>query len=251
MALSFGVQDWLEGGVITAVIMLNLVIGFVQEYRAEQTMESLRSLSSPTAAVLRDGNIHPIPSGNVVPGDIVELKTGDTVPADLRLIEVMNLEADEALLTGEALPVAKNSETSDTEDLGVGDRKNIAYSSSVVTKGRARGIVISTGMHTEIGKIAASLKGEKKRPSRSMSRKKHGSMQPLKGGLLRAKDSAGKFLGITEGTPLQRKLSKLAYILLMCALILAVIVFGVNRFNVTNEVAIYAISLGKYLNLVI
>lgn len=94
-------------GVITGVIVLNVSIGFYQEFNAEKTMESLKNLSSPTAAVLRDGKIEHIPSGEVVPGDILELKTGDVVPADVRLVpETLNFEADEALLTGESLPVS-------------------------------------------------------------------------------------------------------------------------------------------------
>jgi P-type Na+/K+ transporter len=244
MALSYGVTDFVEGGVITAVIVLNVVIGFYQEFKAEKKMDALKSLSSPSAAVIRDGEAVTIPSGEVVPGDIVSIKTGDTVPADLRMFEVMNLECDEAILTGEALPVAKEVSFEAQEDCGLGDRLNIAYSSSSVTKGRGQGIVVYTGMSTAIGGIAASMQGKKRKENRSMSRKEHGAMQAVKGGALRFWDSIGKFLGLTEGTPLQIKLSKLAYVLFGCAILLAIIVFGVNRFNVTNEVAIYAISTG-------
>ncbi|KAI9845990.1 MAG: Na+ ATPase [Sclerophora amabilis] len=249
MALSYGVSDYIEGGVITAVILLNVFIGFYQEFRAEQKMDSLRSLSSPSAAVLRNGGVEDtVPSAEVVPGDIVMLRTGDTVPADLRLFDVMNLECDEKILTGEALPVAKDVEIDFGEanelETGVGDRINMAYSSASVTKGRGRGIVTFTGMSTEIGKIAESMQGKKRKANRSLSRKEGNNLQPVKGLGLRIWDGAGKFLGLTSGTPLQRKLSKLAYVLLLCALILAIIVFGVNTFNVTKEVAIYAISTG-------
>ena len=248
MALSYGVTDYIEGGVITAVIILNVVIGFYQEFQAEKKMDSLRSLSSPSAAVLRDGSLRTISSAEVVPGDVVQVKTGDTIPADLRLFDTMHLECDEKILTGEAMPVAKEHKmdmsATDESATGVGDRLNMAYSSSTVTKGRGRGIVAFTGMFTEIGKIANSMQGKARKPNRSLSRKQ-GHMQPAKGAILRFWDGIGKFLGLTVGTPLQRKLSKLAYILFGCALILAVIVFGVNRFNVTNEVAIYAISTGK------
>lgn len=248
MALSYGVTDYIEGGVITAVIILNVAIGFYQEFQAEKKMDALRSLSSPSANVIRDGNEMTIPSAELVPGDIVSIKTGDTVPADLRMFEVMNLECDEAILTGEALPVAKavdfQPKHGNKEDCGLGDRLNMAYSSSTVTKGRGRGIVVYTEMSTAIGGIAASMQGKNRKANRSLSRKNHGPMQPVKGSALRLWDSIGKFLGLTSGTPLQIKLSKLAYFLFGCALILAIIVFGVNRFNVTNEVAIYAISTG-------
>lgn len=248
MALSYGVSDYVEGGVITAVIILNILIGFYQEFQAEKKMDSLRALSSPSANILRDGQFDNFPSAEVVPGDIIQIKTGDTVPADLRLFEAMNLECDEKILTGEALPVAKDTEWdfSDKDELqtGVGDRLNMAYSSSTVTKGRGTGIVVFTGMNTEIGKIAASMQGKQRKPNRSMHRKDGGTLQPVKGAGLRTYDAVGKFLGLTQGTPLQIKLNKLAYILFGCALLLAVIVFSVSRFNVTNEVAIYAISTG-------
>ncbi|EON66813.1 hypothetical protein W97_06215 [Coniosporium apollinis CBS 100218] len=247
MALSYGVQDWVEGGVITAVIILNISIGFYQEFQAEKKMDSLRALSSPTATVLRGGNIDSIASAEVVPGDVVLFKTGDTIPADVRLFESMNLECDEKILTGEAQPVAKipDQDFSGHNELetGVGDRLNMVYSSTTVTKGRGRGICVFTGMHTEIGRIAESMQGKTRKPNRSMSRK-YGRTQPVKGALLRSWDAVGKFLGLTEGTPLQIKLSKLAYMLFGFAIILAIIVFGVNRFNITTEVAVYAISTG-------
>lgn len=270
MALAYGVSDYIEGGVITAVIVGNILIGFYQEFRAEQKMDALRSLSSPSATILRNGEVDTIPSSEVVPGDIVLVKAGDTVPADLRLVDGMNLECDEKILTGEAMPVAKDAEFSaspssssasvfttrqSTVDdhsrnaetkVGVGDRLNMVYSSSTVTKGRGKGIVVFTGMHTEIGKIAASMQTKKRstNKNRSMSRKKFGTLQVFRGGFWRTWDATGRFLGLTTGTPLQIKLSKLAYGLFGCAIILAIVVFGVNKFNITNEVAIYAISTG-------
>lgn len=234
MALSYGVTDWVEGGVITAVIFLNISIGFYQEYNAEKKMDSLRALSSPSANVLRGGHVDTIPSAEVVPGDIVIIKTGDTVPADLRLFEAMNLECDEKILTGEAMPVAKVPDMDFSKDdelqTGIGDRLNMAYSSSTVTKGRGRGVVAFTGMQTEIGRIAESMSGKgTRKPNRSLSSKKHGPMQPVKGVALRTWDGVGKFLGLTEGTPLQIKLSKLAYLLFAFAILLAIIVFGANK----------------------
>jgi Na+-exporting ATPase len=194
-------------------------------------------------------------SAEVVPGDIIMLKMGDTIPADLRLFEAMNLTCEEQSLTGEAQPVEKSTENDilipGTEKLaehesevGIGDRVNMAYATTIVLKGRGRGIVVATGMATEVGKIAASTNKKQRKAGRSMNYKKYGKMQPVKGGFRRVYDFIGKFLGLTEGTPLQRKLSKLAYLLFFSALLLAVIVFAVNKFNVPNEVIIYAISTG-------
>ncbi|TLD30323.1 hypothetical protein PspLS_02256 [Pyricularia sp. CBS 133598] len=254
MALSFGISDYIEGAVLAAVIVLNVSIGFVQEYRAEKKMDALRALSSPSATILRDGKTQVIPNAEVVPGDICILKTGDTVPADLRLFEVMNLSCDEQSLTGESMPVDKIVENSITvpgsdklaerdEEVGIGDRVNIAYATTVVRKGRGRGIVVETGMQTEVGKIAASTR-KKPKAGRSMNWRKYGKRQPIVGLFKRVYDFLGKFLGLTEGTPLQRKLASLAYVLFGCALILAVIVFGVNRFQISHEIVIYAISTG-------
>src|SRR5271168_2707821 len=143
--------------------LVNISIGFFQEYKAEKTMDSLRKLSSPTGSVLRSSEMESVPSITIVPGDIVTLKTGDVVPADIRLFESMNFETDEALLTGESLPVAKSVTATYDHDIGVGDRLNMAYSSSTVTRGRARGIVVATGMSTEIGNIAETLRAANKR----------------------------------------------------------------------------------------
>ena len=164
MALSYGVADYIESGVITAVIILNVLIGFYQEFQAVKKMKSLRALSSPSAAVLGDGHISTVPSAEVVPGDIVQIKTGDTVPEDLRIFDAMNLECDEKILTREAIPVAKDVASTfvggDEVNVGVGDRLNMLYSSPTVTKGRGTGVVVFTGMFTEIGKIAQSMQGK-------------------------------------------------------------------------------------------
>ncbi|KAI6080949.1 potassium/sodium eff [Hypoxylon rubiginosum] len=244
MALSFAIRDWVEGGVLLAVIVLNVSIGFYQEYGAEKKMDALRALSAPSAMVLRDGRTQVIPNAEVIPGDVVILKMGDTVPADVRLFEAMNLAADEQSLTGESVPAEKIVEHLEDEELGIGDRINIAYGTTTVRKGRGRGVVISTGMQTEVGKIAASTARKHRKAGRSMNYKKYGKRQPVIGLAKRIYDFIGKFLGLTEGTPLQIKLSKLAYILFGCALLLAVIVFAVNKFNVPHEVVIYAISTG-------
>ena len=167
----------------------------------------------------------------------------------------MNLNCDEKSLTGEAEPVEKRVENNivvpntdgqiatTEKEVGIGDRFNMAYSTTTVTKGRGRGIVAFTGMETEVGRIAAATAKKDRKAGRSMSYK-YGKTQPVKGLARRTYDVMGKFLGLTEGTPLQRKLSKVAYILFAVAILLAIIVFGVNRFHVTDEVAIYAISTG-------
>ncbi|KAL4815455.1 hypothetical protein BDW67DRAFT_164059 [Aspergillus spinulosporus] len=246
MAVSFGIQSWIEGGVISAVIILNIVVGFFQEYAAEKTMESLHSLSSPTGTVSRDGKTFSVPSAEIVPGDMVELRTGDTVPADIRLVEAVNFETDEALLTGESLPVQKECDSTFKEETGPGDRLNLAYSSSTVTRGRARGVVVNTGMATEIGSIAAALRAtnSKRRP---VKRGPEGEIKKrwyLQAWTLTGTDAVGRFLGVNVGTPLQRKLSKLAILLFGVAVLFAIIVMAANLFSDDNEVILYAVGTG-------
>jgi len=246
MVVSFAIKSWIEGGVVAAVIALNIIVGFLQEFQAEKTMDSLRSLSSPTANVVRDGSTINVPTAELVVGDLVELKVGDTVPADLRIIESINLETDEALLTGESLPVAKDEEAVFDEDTGPGDRLNVAYSSSTVTKGRAHGIVYATGMYTEIGSIAQSLrqKDSKRRP---VKRRDDGTASPLRHAqawTLTGADFIGHFLGVNVGTPLQRKLSRLAMLLFGIAVVCAIIVLAANEFSNRSEVIIYAVATG-------
>ncbi|KAK6380167.1 P-type ATPase [Exophiala oligosperma] len=246
MIVSFAIKSWIEGGVVAAVISLNIVVGFLQEFKAEKTMDSLRSLSSPTANTVRDGSTTNIPTAELTVGDIVELKVGDTVPADVRLIESINLETDEALLTGESLPVNKDEGLILDEDTGPGDRLNVAYSSSTVTKGRATGVVFATGMHTEIGSIAAALRqGESKR--RPVKRRPDGTASPLRqveSWTLTFSDAVGRFLGVNIGTPLQKKLSRLAILLFGIAVVCAIIVLAANDFSDKSEVIIYAVATG-------
>ncbi|KAL4984283.1 hypothetical protein BDW68DRAFT_20421 [Aspergillus falconensis] len=246
MAVSFGIQSWIEGGVISAVIVLNIVVGFFQEYAAEKTMESLHSLSSPTGTVSRDGETFSVPSADIVPGDMVELRTGDTVPADIRLVEAVNFETDEALLTGESLPVQKECDSTFKEETGPGDRLNLAYSSSTVTRGRARGVVVNTGMATEIGSIAAALRAtnSKRRPVKRGPEGETKKRWYLQAWTLTGTDAVGRFLGVNVGTPLQRKLSKLAILLFGIAVLFAIIVMAANLFSDDNEVILYAVGTG-------
>ncbi|KAI5363970.1 Putative P-type ATPase, HAD-like superfamily, P-type ATPase, haloacid dehalogenase [Septoria linicola] len=246
MAVSFGIGSYIEGGVITAVIVLNIVVGFWQEFNAEKTMASLKSLSSPTASAIRDSENITVPTIDIVPGDMVELKTGDTVPADVRLIEAVNFETDEALLTGESLPVHKEPNQTFEDDTGPGDRLNIAYSSSTVTKGRARGVVFATGLHTEIGSIAAALRAtsDKVRPVKRNDQGKAGPHRYAQAWSLTTTDAIGRFLGVNVGTPLQKKLSRLAVLLFFIAVVCAIIVLAANSFSSEQEVIIYAVATG-------
>ncbi|KAK9454341.1 sodium transport ATPase [Dipodascopsis uninucleata] len=243
MALSYGTSDWIEGGVITAVILLNITIGFFQDFNAEKTMKSLLSLSAPMASVVRDGQILKIQSHDIVVGDIVQIKIGDVVPADIRLFESMNLECDEALLTGESMAVSKSILTLNEPSLSVGDRINVCYTSSTVSKGRGTGIVFATGMHTEIGKIAQMLKSDSDivtddDSSSSLSVKRKTLLDRLGSVKMWFKATLGLI-----GTPLQVKLSKFAIVLFALALLLAIIVFSVSKWKVDDNVLIYGICV--------
>ena len=140
--------------IILIVVIINAIIGVAQESKAEKSLEALQKLSSHVAKVIRDGKLVVMPSKELVPGDIVIIETGDYVPADLRIIEATNLKAQEASLTGESVPVEKNTEALSDEKVGIGDRTNMLFSSSLITYGRGKGIVVETGMNTEVGKIA-------------------------------------------------------------------------------------------------
>jgi potassium/sodium efflux P-type ATPase len=246
MAVSFAIQSYIEGGVVAGVIFINVAVGFFQEFQAEKTMDSLRSLSSPTAQVVRDGTSVTISTQEIVPGDLVELKTGDTIPADIRLTEAVNFETDEALLTGESLPVRKAVDDVFDADTGPGDRLNVAYSSSTVTKGRATGIVFATAMCTEIGSIAAALrkKDSKRRPVKRRDDGTTAFYRYFQAAILTVTDGIGAFLGVNVGTPLQKKLSRLAVLLFFIAVICAIIVLGANEFRDQREIIIYAVATG-------
>ncbi|CAH6722796.1 sodium transport ATPase 2 [[Candida] jaroonii] len=241
MIIALAIKDWISGGVIAGVVGINIIVGFIQEVKAEKTMGSLRSLSSPMARVLRNGVESNINTDEVVPGDIIHISVGDTVPADLRLIECTNLETDEALLTGESLPVAKDPQVIEGE-CPVGDRINLAFSSSVVAKGRGVGIVVDTGLSTEIGKIAASLQNSEDKLI----------VKPTPGsGIIGFVKAFGKstlniilnVLGTNVGTPLQRRLSWLAILLFWVAVLFAIVVMASQTFRVNKSVAIYAICV--------
>jgi Ca2+-transporting ATPase len=155
-AVSIAVGHYADAGVIATVLLLNAVIGYAQETRAERAMEALMGMAAPRAKIEREGRVTQVTAREVVPGDIILLETGDRVPADARLLEEFNLRVNEAALTGESMPVDKST-TRLHEETPVAERKNIVFMSTVVTNGRARAAVISTGMSSELGKIATAI----------------------------------------------------------------------------------------------
>jgi len=153
-----------EAIVILAIVVLNALLGFFQESRAEKSVRALMALAAPESTVIRDGERRRVPSHDIVPGDIVLVEAGDKIPADARLIEVANLQTDEAPLTGESLPVTKEIRPIDAEVV-LGDRRNMLYAGTVATYGRGRAVVVSTGMETEVGRIAGLLEAAEKEPT--------------------------------------------------------------------------------------
>ncbi|MGC5325298.1 calcium-translocating P-type ATPase, SERCA-type [Brevibacillus sp. SYSU BS000544] len=156
--ISFFLGETLDAITIIAIIFINAVLGFIQEARAERSLQALKDLASPMARVIRNGKLDVIPASKIVPGDIVALEAGDRVPADIRILNSNRLEIEESALTGESVPVFKTSEIIDSrgnrEQIPLGDQKNLGFMGTLVTGGTGKGIVIKTGMETEIGKIA-------------------------------------------------------------------------------------------------
>jgi len=156
--VTIGIHHYADAIVIAVVLVLNAVVGFVQEYRAENAMAALRSLVSPTARVRRDGDVQTVPSADLVPGDEVRLQSGDVVPADVRLRETTDLQVDTSILTGESLPVAREPGVEDP-DTPLADRSNLVYMGTSVVSGRGTGVVVATGEDTEMGHIAREVRG--------------------------------------------------------------------------------------------
>lgn len=190
VAISIFLREFGDAAIIMAVILLNAVIGVVQEAKAEKSLEALKKLSSPIALVRRDGIQMEVPAEELVPGDIVLLEAGRIVPADLRLISTINLKIEESALTGESVPVQKDSDFVAPGEVTLGDRLNMAYLSTHVSYGRGEGIIVKTGMETEIGKIAKLIN-----------------------------DS------VDEMTPLQKRLADLGKVLGIVAVLLCLILF--------------------------
>ncbi len=156
-ALSLFLGHGIESIVIAVIVLFAVGLGFAQEYRAERAIEALKQMAAPTATVLRDGVEVKTPARELVPGDVVILHTGDRVPADARLLEAVNLQVEEAALTGESVPVEKHIQPLGSADLPIGDRKNMVYAGTAVTYGRGRALIAATAMQTEFGKIAKML----------------------------------------------------------------------------------------------
>ena len=157
--------DYIEAGAIMAIVLLNALLGVIQEHRAEEALAALQRLAAPEAHVIRDAHRQAVPARDLVPGDVVLLGVGNYVPADLRLVETVNLKIDEAALTGESVPVQKDARVVLTQDEVLGDRRNTAFSGTLVSYGRGRGVVVSTGMNTQIGMIAAMLQSVHEEPT--------------------------------------------------------------------------------------
>jgi len=210
VALSAVLGHGLEALVIGIIVFFAVLLGFIQEYRAERAIQALREMAAPTATVLRDGQEVDIPARDVVPGDVVRLAAGDRIPADARLLEAINLQADEAALTGESLPVEKQTEPLTGENLPVGDRKNMVYSGTAATYGRGRAVVVATGMKTQFGEIAQ---------------------------LLQTVESSK--------TPLQENLDRVGRVLAIGALVVVVLIaaLGLLRGQPLLEMVIFAIAL--------
>lgn len=152
--------DITDAAIIIAIVFLNAIVGFIQEYRAEKAMEALKKMASITAVVLRNGKTKEIPASELVPGDIIQLEVGDIIPADIRFIEAHQVKADESALTGESNNVHKNSDELPSGDYPLGDQLNMGFKGTHVTNGRAKAIVVETGMNTELGKIAKLVQSE-------------------------------------------------------------------------------------------
>ena len=149
--------DYVEAGAIMAIVVLNAVLGVIQESRAEEALAALKKLAAPEAQVMRDGHRVTVPARELVPGDIIFLEAGNYVPADIRFLEAVNLKVEEAALTGESMAVEKDASIVLESSVPIGDRRNTVFMGTLISYGRGRGVVVSTGMHTQLGLIATML----------------------------------------------------------------------------------------------
>jgi len=210
--ISLFLGEVVDAVAIMAIVALNAILGVVQESKAEQALAALKKMAAPSAFVIRDGHRISIPAKELAPGDIVLLEAGNYVPADMRLLETVNLKVEEASLTGESVPVNKDARMVLDRDIPLGDRKNTAFMSTLITYGRGTGLVTATGMHTQIGMIAEMLQSYEE-----------------------------------EDTPLQQKLDQLGKFLGIFSLAICVVIFVYGVIRDTNPGQILAQSLSAYL----
>jgi Ca2+-transporting ATPase len=206
-------EDWLDAGAILAIVALNGLLGFVQEFRAERSLAALRKLSITTARAMRNGALQSIPARDVVPGDVIFLEAGDRIPADARLIYVANFQTQEASLTGESTPVQKNSGWLGQSDVAIADRINMAFMGTTAVSGKARALIVATGVRTELGRISS---------------------------MIQAAEASER-----AETPLQRRLEQFGYTLLWLALAVVTVVFvlGFLRGEPMVEMFLTSVSL--------
>ncbi len=209
VAMSAVLGHTVEAIVIGAILLLSVLLGFFQEYRAERAIEALREMAAPTATAVRDGEARQVPARELVPGDILLISAGDRVPADARVLEAANLQTEEAALTGESLPVDKTPGALAVE-LGIGDRRNFVFAGTSVTYGRGRAVVVATGMETELGTVARMVESVESGP-----------------------------------TPLQRNLDKVGRVLAMAglAVVALVVALGLVRGQPFFDILLFGIAL--------
>ena len=209
--VSLAIGEWVDATAIAVIVVVNAILGFIQEYRAEQSLAALRKMSTPTCRVVRDGETCEVPTETIVPGDVLEFESGDNVPADARVLShTSNFAVQESALTGESVPVTKNAAPLESEHVPLGDRKSMVYMGTSVTSGKGRAVAVATGMQTELGKIA-------------------GLIQEIP----------------SEVTPLQSKLEQFGkwLVYLTIALVCIVFVMGVLRGGRWDEMFMTAVSL--------
>jgi len=209
-AISAVLGQGVEAIAIAVIVLFAVLLGFIQEYRAERAIEALRQMAAPTVTVIREGQEIEIPARELVPGDLILLHAGDRVAADARLVESVNLKIDEAALTGESVPVGKRTEPLGGEDLALGDRDNMVFGGTIATYGRGRAVVVATGMKTQFGRIAEMLQSVE-----------------------------------TGKTPLQQNLNKVGRVLAQAALVVVagIVALGVLRGQPLLEMLIFGIAL--------
>ncbi|MFO0915898.1 MAG: cation-translocating P-type ATPase [Pirellulales bacterium] len=206
--ISGALGEWLDTVAILAIVLLNGVIGFFQEGRAEQALAALQKLSAPMARAIRGGTLASIPARELLPGDILELEAGDNIPADSRLLRAFSLTVQEAALTGESVPVEKDADVVLSPPTTLGDRRNMVYMGTVAASGKARAVVVATGMQTELGRIARMLQRHEPEP-----------------------------------TPLQRRLAELGRVLIVACLIIVGAIFALQVFRQGHLAEAFLVSV--------